>query len=102
MTSAFGIPDEGAKFFGLGIGRLPGTGGVSIIRTNHPPNIPYRNGGVPMIPLTCPRSITGRTRLSIRPVAMRSEEHTSELQSQSKIVCRLLLEKKNDPLSEAK
>src|SRR2546427_7963973 len=27
-------------------------------------------------------------------VAQRSEEHTSELQSQSKIVCRLLLEKK--------
>src|SRR5688572_19097754 len=27
--------------------------------------------------------------------AQRSEEHTSELQSQSKIVCRLLLEKKN-------
>src|SRR2546430_2874131 len=26
----------------------------------------------------------------------RSEEHTSELQSQSKIVCRLLLDKKND------
>src|SRR2546427_9505591 len=28
----------------------------------------------------------------------RSEEHTSELQSQSNIVCRLLLEKKNYPL----
>src|SRR2546430_11001260 len=27
--------------------------------------------------------------------AKRSEEHTSELQSQSNIVCRLLLEKKN-------
>src|SRR5438132_9116790 len=27
--------------------------------------------------------------------AMRSEEHTSELQSHSEIVCRLLLEKKN-------
>src|SRR6478736_8695959 len=26
---------------------------------------------------------------------LRSEEHTSELQSQSKLVCRLLLEKKN-------
>src|SRR5688572_31382232 len=26
----------------------------------------------------------------------RSEEHTSELQSQSKLVCRLLLEKKNN------
>src|SRR2546430_10396386 len=29
-----------------------------------------------------------------RAVASRSEEHTSELQSQSNIVCRLLLEKK--------
>src|SRR2546430_10583543 len=29
-----------------------------------------------------------------RPAAMRSEEHTSELQSQSNLVCRLLLEKK--------
>src|SRR2546430_12400642 len=29
------------------------------------------------------------------PALARSEEHTSELQSQSNIVCRLLLEKKN-------
>src|SRR2546430_9132057 len=29
-------------------------------------------------------------------VAMRSEEHTSELQSQSNLVCRLLLEKKKN------
>src|SRR2546427_8812909 len=29
-----------------------------------------------------------------RDVAIRSEEHTSELQSQSNLVCRLLLEKK--------
>src|SRR2546430_6470061 len=29
-----------------------------------------------------------------RPVRERSEEHTSELQSQSNLVCRLLLEKK--------
>src|SRR2546427_6650934 len=29
-----------------------------------------------------------------RPVGDRSEEHTSELQSQSNLVCRLLLEKK--------
>src|SRR3989475_1493468 len=29
-------------------------------------------------------------------LAVRSEEHTSELQSQSNLVCRLLLEKKND------
>src|SRR2546430_2862965 len=31
-----------------------------------------------------------------RSAAMRSEEHTSELQSQSNLVCRLLLEKKHD------
>src|SRR3972149_8188040 len=31
----------------------------------------------------------------------RSEEHTSELQSQSNLVCRLLLEKKNIPSSSA-
>src|SRR2546430_12674311 len=29
----------------------------------------------------------------------RSEEHTSELQSQSNLVCRLLLEKKTHPIS---
>src|SRR3989475_8043296 len=32
--------------------------------------------------------------LAISPKARRSEEHTSELQSQSNLVCRLLLEKK--------
>src|SRR2546430_5931690 len=35
----------------------------------------------------------GGRRLRVRTV--RSEEHTSELQSQSNLVCRLLLEKKN-------
>src|SRR2546430_5175948 len=32
-----------------------------------------------------------------KPMADRSEEHTSELQSQSNLVCRLLLEKKKQP-----
>src|SRR5256886_4436009 len=35
-------------------------------------------------------------RLSICAQMSRSEEHTSELQSQSNLVCRLLLEKKTD------
>src|SRR2546427_7920012 len=34
------------------------------------------------------------------PGAGRSEEHTSELQSQSNLVCRLLLEKKKNNKSE--
>src|SRR5688572_32088934 len=37
-----------------------------------------------------------RSRRSLRR-SSRSEEHTSELQSQSNLVCRLLLEKKNRP-----
>src|SRR2546427_1566334 len=37
----------------------------------------------------------GRYGVTVFPgVATRSEEHTSELQSQSNLVCRLLLEKK--------
>src|SRR2546430_9320761 len=41
-------------------------------------------------------------RVSENPVTrvfLRSEEHTSELQSQSNLVCRLLLEKKNTSIS---
>src|SRR2546430_11299774 len=40
-----------------------------------------------------PRFVDLRTR-HLRGGGGRSEEHTSELQSQSKLVCRLLLEKK--------
>src|SRR5688572_31092550 len=36
---------------------------------------------------------------AMRVCAARSEEHTSELQSQSNLVCRLLLEKKNIKLN---
>src|SRR2546430_11328498 len=36
---------------------------------------------------------------SFNPSAERSEEHTSELQSQSNLVCRLLLEKKKTIIS---
>src|SRR2546427_12200449 len=40
------------------------------------------------------RGASVRTWSSIFGVMVRSEEHTSELQSQSNLVCRLLLEKK--------
>src|SRR2546430_6713283 len=47
---------------------------------------PCRCGPAECIPGRCiPRFLSARTR---------SEEHTSELQSQSNLVCRLLLEKK--------
>src|SRR5438270_6498539 len=37
---------------------------------------------------------TSRRRRPRQEITQRSEEHTSELQSQSNLVCRLLLEKK--------
>src|SRR2546430_7263068 len=47
---------------------------------------------------TSPRP--GNSRPGVQPMS-RSEEHTSELQSQSNIVCRLLLEKKNTAMQNA-
>src|SRR2546430_13615696 len=46
-------------------------------------------------PTNQPREV-GRVRTIA--LILRSEEHTSELQSQSNLVCRLLLEKKNKPV----
>src|SRR2546430_12809184 len=39
----------------------------------------------------------GKFQDEIHILTIRSEEHTSELQSQSNLVCRLLLEKKKEP-----
>src|SRR5438309_8877069 len=51
-------------------------------------------------PVSPPRKPTALrpspTSTATQPVS-RSEEHTSELQSQFHLVCRLLLEKKNSP-----
>src|SRR2546430_12032235 len=43
-----------------------------------------------------PPSMNGRKFIG-KSTEFRSEEHTSELQSQSNLVCRLLLEKKKTP-----
>src|SRR2546421_5989898 len=41
-----------------------------------------------------PVRLGGERGFEILPAGLRSEEHTSELQSRSDLVCRLLLEKK--------
>src|SRR2546430_10677237 len=48
--------------------------------------VQFEPGRVPGVPLTDP--------VPVGAPGTRSEEHTSELQSQSNLVCRLLLEKK--------
>src|SRR5689334_24497046 len=48
-----------------------------------------------------PRSRQNETRFCPRPtIRIRSEEHTSELQSQFHLVCRLLLEKKKKKIKK--
>src|SRR2546430_2830250 len=46
-----------------------------------------------------PAALTSRARAGPPSRVARSEEHTSELQSQSNLVCRLLLEKKKTFIS---
>src|SRR5438034_3831522 len=50
----------------------------------------------PRLPLQCPLPVYFH-----RLYPMRSEEHTSELQSHSDLVCRLLLEKKKHETGKA-
>src|SRR2546430_11562090 len=50
------------------------------------------------VPLAAAVALAGLTSCRSLQTAPRSEEHTSELQSQSNLVCRLLLEKKNSTL----
>src|SRR2546430_13744890 len=66
---------------------------------SHPRNPPTTGQSCPSTPRPAPGH---RVRHGCRAVhgAGRSEEHTSELQSQSNLVCRLLLEKKKNPTSE--
>src|SRR5258708_15280081 len=44
--------------------------------------------------------LKSRHSATINPQVERSEEHTSELQSPDHLVCRLLLEKKNNKIGE--
>src|SRR2546430_13062016 len=60
-----------------------------------PPDAPGASPGIPQFAeVVLPR--TGGSP------GLRSEEHTSELQSQSNLVCRLLLEKKNTNRTKAR
>src|SRR5690606_40751776 len=68
-------------------------------------------GPTPPLPCGAPSRVTPPPALTASPersashtqrhghVAQRSEEHTSELQSRENLVCRLLLEKKNNPVA---
>src|SRR5438034_892978 len=52
-------------------------------------------GDTPRVPVRGRQAVRDEDAATGEPAAARSEEHTSELQSHSDLVCRLLLEKKN-------
>src|SRR2546422_8421118 len=52
----------------------------------------------PPVETAAPALTIGNGRLVLLAVSVRSEEHTSELQSRLHLVCRLLLEKKKKRL----
>src|SRR2546430_13220758 len=54
----------------------------------------------PQAPLSPSRMIPSAAKVQCGLGSTRSEEHTSELQSQSNLVCRLLLEKKKIHVEE--
>src|SRR2546427_6426010 len=90
-----GIPSSG---WSRTSGHLPRMRGSSLRWRCSTPNYPY--GSASALRLNRPRSAavrrlthTGSWAWNIA-TGERSEEHTSELQSQSNLVCRLLLEKK--------
>src|SRR2546430_11411061 len=66
---------------------------AAVIEASEPPNLPI---GV----RTADRMYTSRKQ-DLQKLLVRSEEHTSELQSHSNLVCRLLLEKKKKYLVDA-
>src|SRR2546430_10393623 len=56
----------------------------------------FRSRALPVHLRHAPLEVEDAGGLALRVRQMRSEEHTSELQSQSNLVCRLLLEKKTN------
>src|SRR2546425_2713455 len=76
---------------------------TTLFRSTTPPYHTHHTSGLMVnrntacsVPFTTPPSTTYRSsrRSLLMPTSVRSEEHTSELQSLAYLVCRLLLEKK--------
>src|SRR2546425_2528323 len=60
--------------------------------TGPPSNVSSKSSPCAAVPLT--KAAPAALKARLWPIAVRSEEHTSELQSLAYLVCRLLLEKK--------
>src|SRR3712207_8515294 len=84
--------------------RLVVLGYDRVDRVSRPGEFAVRGGIVDVFPSTRRSPVRvewwGDEIESVRAISLRSEEHTSELQSRQYLVCRLLLEK-NKPTTES-
>src|SRR5688572_32623815 len=71
-----------------------GLSAVIVVIVSALPTVTVLAAGELLVSLRSAMTLLGSI-CAIPPPVRRSEEHTSELQSQSNLVCRLLLEKKN-------
>src|SRR2546430_7380998 len=71
---------------------------IKVLKDRDPGNLPWKKLEIDVV-LESTGFFASREKaeLHLKAGAKRSEEHTSELQSQSNLVCRLLLENKNIP-----
>src|SRR5256885_10092071 len=70
---------------------------VLTLRTTRPEKRPHRSGAsIFTASLSCTPTAAGVNDWGLSGAPVRSEEHTSELQSPCNLVCRLLLEKKKN------
>src|SRR2546427_4778380 len=83
---------EAARFLGLSPARIGSW--LRGYRYSWGPRNQRRHGSQPPVLKTDIPRFEGSLAISFLELMERSEEHTSELQSQSNLVCRLLLEKK--------
>src|SRR5438270_9792886 len=92
-TKLLGLPDTAAYL--LSIVAAFGMGALLGLAINAAVFAPLRERGDELRPLIATIGVS----VLLENAQLRSEEHTSELQSQSNLVCRLLLEKKNARIS---
>src|SRR5687768_18368069 len=69
---------------------------TTLFRSNGPPSVLFRNDGKGRFTDVTREAGLEKSNDRYHFAAARSEEHTSELQSRLHLVCRLLLEKKNN------
>src|SRR5438034_6493250 len=69
---------------------------TTLFRSRHPAATSRGSGAVESATAMCTAALAVNCCTLRRTLTARSEEHTSELQSHSDLVCRLLLEKKKN------